>query len=163
MTQYRYPTPAMVGDYLRAAFGLALTGTPLLMAPGGSFAFWILGPLALLFAVFGLRTGLRHMTVVESDDVRVASRSLWRRELAWSEVTEVKLSYFSTKRDRRDGWMQLTLKSPSGRLRFDSSLDGFGAIARRAHGTAMAKGLELSEATIANFASLGFQPPKSER
>jgi hypothetical protein len=162
MTQYRYPTPAMVGDYLRAAFGLALTGTPLLMAPGGSFAFWILGPLALLFAVFGLRTGLRHMTVVEADESRVASRHLWRRELAWSEVTEVKLSYFSTKRDRRDGWMQLTLKSPGARIRFDSTLDGFGAITRRAHSTALAKGLELTDATIANFASLGFQPPKSD-
>ena len=160
MTELRYPTQAMMGDYVRAAFGLALTGTPLVLSPAGSAATYILGPLALLFAVFGARTALRHRTVVEVDDLHVATNGLWRQELKWSELIEVKLSYFSTKRDRTQGWMQLMLRGPTGKLRFDSTLEGFPEVAKRAHMTARAKGIELSEATISNFASLGFEPSK---
>lgn len=162
MTELRYPTQAMMGDYLRAAFGLTLTGTPLLLSPPGSAATYILGPLALLFAIFGARTALRHRTVVELDELRVATTGLWRQELNWSELLEVKLSYYSTKRDRTQGWMQLMLRGPTGRLRFDSTLEGFPDVARRAHVTARAKGIELSEATISNFASLGFEPSKAK-
>lgn len=161
MTVHTYPTKAMMGDYLRAAFGLALTGTPILLSPPGSAAMYILGPLALLFAIFGARTWIRHRTVVETDDFKVAVRGLRRSELAWSDLQEVKLSYYSTKRDRSQGWMQLALRGPSGRLRFDSTLDGFPEVARRAYQTARAKGLELTEASISNFAALGFEPPKS--
>ena len=122
---------------------------------------YILGPLALLFAIFGARTWLRHRTTVEVDDLKVAMRGLWRSELAWSDLQEVKLNYYSTKRDRSQGWMQLALRGPKGRLRFDSTLDGFPEVARRAYQTARAKGLELPEASISNFAALGFEPPKS--
>lgn len=162
MTEHRYPTKAMVGDYARAAFGLALTGTPILLSPTGSAAIYVLGPLALLFAVFGARTALRHRTVVEADDLKVVVYGLWRGELAWSDLEEAKLNYYSTKRDRAQGWMQLVLRGPSGRLRFDSTLEGFPDVARRAYTTSRAKGLELSEATISNFAALGFEPPKSK-
>ena len=118
--------------------------------------------LALLFAVFGARTALRHRTVVEVDDIKVATHGLWRQEMKWSELIEVKLNYYSTKRDRTSGWMQLMLRGPTGKLRFDSTLDGFPEVARRAHMTARAKGIELTEATISNFASLGFEPAKSK-
>jgi hypothetical protein len=163
MTELRYPTKAMVGDYVRAAFGLTLTGTPILLSPPGSAAVYILGPLALLFLVFGVRTALRHRTVVELDDRKVAVRGLWRGDLDWSELQETRLNYYSTKRDRSQGWMQLVLRGPRGKLRFDSTLDGFPDVARRAYQTSRAKGLELSDASISNFAALGFEPPKSER
>jgi len=162
MTEHRYPTKAMTGDYARAAFGLALTGLPILMAPAGSAVLYVLGPFALLFAVFGVRTWLRHRTLVEMDEQKVVVHGLSKGELAWSELQEVKLNYYSTKRDRSQGWMQLVLRGPSGKLRFDSTLDGFPEVARRAYTTARAKGLELSEASISNFAALGFEPPKTQ-
>lgn len=161
MTVHHYPTKAMMGDYVRAAFGLVLTGTPILLSPPGSAALYILGPLAALFFIFGTRTWLRHRTVVEADEQKIVVRGLWRSELAWSDLEEAKLNYYSTKRDRSQGWMQLVLRGPRGRLRFDSTLDGFPDVARRAYQTARAKGLELSEASISNFAALGFEPPKA--
>ncbi len=160
MIEHRYPTKAMMGDYGRAAFGLLLTGTPILLSPPGSAAIYILGPLALLFAIFGGRTWLRHRTVVRVDDQKVEVHGLWRGELAWADLVETKLNYYSTKRDRSQGWMQLTLRGPNGKLRFDSTLDGFPDVARRAYQTSRAKGIELSEASISNFAALGFEPPK---
>jgi hypothetical protein len=100
--------------------------------------------------------------LVETDEQKVMVHGLWKGELAWSELQEVKLNYYSTKRDRSQGWMQLVLRGPEGRLRFDSTLDGFPEVARRAYQTARAKGLELSEASISNFAALGFKPPKAQ-
>lgn len=161
MSVHHYPTKAMMGDYVRAAFGLVLTGTPILLSPPGSAALYILGPLAALFLVFGARTWFRHRTVVEADDQKVVVRGLWTGELAWSDLQEVKLNYYSTKRDRSQGWMQMVLRGPRGKLRFDSTLDGFPEVARRAYQTARAKGLELTEASVSNFAALGFEPPKA--
>jgi hypothetical protein len=159
--RHHYPTKAMMGDYLRAGFGLALTGTPLLLSPAGSAAIWVLGPLFALFAVFGARTALRHRTVVEADDQHITTLGLWRQQLAWSALDEVKLNYYSTKRDRSQGWMQLVLSGGGNRVRIDSTLEGFPDVARRAYDTARAKGLELSESTVANFAALGFEPAKA--
>lgn len=160
MTRHHYPAKAMMGDYIRAGFGLVLTGTPMLLSPAGSAALWVLGPLFTLFAVFGARTALRHHTVVETDEQRIVARGLLSQQLTWSALEEVKLNYYSTKRDRSQGWMQLVLIAGKDRVRLDSTLEGFPEVARRAYLTARAKGLELSEATVANFAALGFEPPK---
>jgi hypothetical protein len=160
MTRHHYPTKAMMGDYIRAGFGLALTGTPLLLSPAGSAAVWILGPLVTLFAVFGARTALRHRTVVEADEQGIVTHGLWRERVAWSALDEVKLNYYSTKRDRSQGWMQLVLIAGKDKVRLDSTLEGFPEVARRAYAMARAKGLDLSEATVSNFAALGFEPPK---
>lgn len=157
-----YPSKAMLGDYLRAAFGLTLTGTPIVLSGPGSATVWVLGPLALLFAIFGARTALRHRTTVELDDINVVVYGLGTQKLAWSDLQDIRLNYYSTKRDRSQGWMQLVLRGPNAKLRFDSTLDGFPDVARRAYTTARAKGFELTEATISNFAALGFEPPKAK-
>ena len=68
----------------------------------------------------------------------------------------MKLSYFSTKRDRSDGWMQLSLGSTGSRtLRVDSALEGFYDIVERAARAAETAGLPLSVATLANLRSMG--------
>ena len=67
----------------------------------------------------------------------------------------MKLSYFSTKRDRKEGWMQLDLKAAHGRIRVDSTLDDFPLIARRAVEAANARGVPLPDATRGNLTGLG--------
>ena len=53
--------------------------------------------------------------------------------IEWDRLDRLKLSYFSTKRDRSDGWMQLTVGSAGGRtVKIDSSLDGFHDVVERA-------------------------------
>jgi hypothetical protein len=74
----------------------------------------------------------------------------------WGRIDRLKLSYFSTKRDRSDGWMQLSVGSTGGRtVRLDSSLDGFHDIVERAARAAQASGLPLSDATRANLKAMG--------
>jgi hypothetical protein len=74
----------------------------------------------------------------------------------WTRLDRMKLSYFSTKRDRSDGWMQLSIGSTGGRaVKVDSSLDGFHDIVERAAHAAEAGDIELSETTRANLRSMG--------
>ena len=57
-------------------------------------------------------------------------------------LDRLKLSYFSTKRDRSDGWMQLSVGSTGGRMvKVNSSLDGFHDIVERAARAAEAGGV----------------------
>jgi hypothetical protein len=74
----------------------------------------------------------------------------------WNRLDRLKLSYFSTKRDRSDGWMQLSIGSAGGRtVKLDSSLDGFHDVVERAARAAETAGLPLSETTRANLKAMG--------
>ncbi|MHA1570099.1 MAG: hypothetical protein ACTSXZ_11575 [Alphaproteobacteria bacterium] len=174
MTRHHYPWPALRADYLRAGIGLALTGAPLFAVPDGTVVSVILGALVLLFLALGLRTGLRHASRFESDDEevrRVAPALLhlpappfwpaspfWpARRVAWDGIERLRLRFFSTRRDRTGGWMQLTVGDTGGALNFDSSLDGFESVARRAAAAAARNRLPLNDATRANLAALGIR------
>jgi hypothetical protein len=155
MTTHRYPPSALRGDYARAGLGLALTLGPAAMVQPGSGALWVLGPLALLFAVFALRTLGRQLAVVELGPDGVSVSGLGRSSLRWDEIRSLRLDYYSTRGDRTGGWMQLTAKGPSGKIRVDSALEDFVSVVRAASDAARKAGLEVSEATQANLGHLG--------
>ena len=73
----------------------------------------------------------------------------------------MKLGYYSTRRDRKSGWMQLELGAGRARLSLDSRLDGFDRLVRFATAAAAERELELSEATAANLSALGIRVPES--
>jgi hypothetical protein len=155
MSTHRYPPSALRGDYARAGLGLALTLGPATMVQPGSGALWVLLPLALLFAVFALRTLGRQLAVVELGPEGVAVSGLGRSTLRWDEIRSMRLDYYSTRGDRTGGWMQLTAKGPSGKIRVDSALEDFVAVVRAASDAARKAGLDVSEATQANLGHLG--------
>ncbi|HUT50795.1 MAG TPA: hypothetical protein VM325_15765 [Alphaproteobacteria bacterium] len=158
--RYRYPWSELRGDYLRAGFGIALTGLPFIATWGELYAGLILGALMGLFAFFGLRTALRQSSVYEVGDDAIA-RNGWsilgarRASLAWREVERVKLAFYSTRRDRSKGWMHLTITGGRHTLGIDSILEGFDDIAARGAAAAAANGVAMSDATLRNFAALG--------
>jgi len=157
MSVHRYPTSAILADYGRAGVGFALTGGPLMfLQPATAFA-WCLGGLALVFAAFGARTAVRQLTRYELNDAALEARGPWRRRVVWDELEALRLRFFSTKRDRKEGWMQLDLKARSGRLRVDSTLDDFHLIARRAVEAATRRGIDMPDATRGNLAGLGIR------
>jgi hypothetical protein len=161
MTRHTYPAAAMVGDYLRAAAGLVPSGFLLVTLPVGATAAVVLGGFAAIFAVFGLRTALRHGTSLEMTDTALRARSAWRSTIEWAKLDHMRLAYYSTRRDRRSGWMQLDLGAGGARLRLDSRIDGFDRVVHQAAMVAAARGLELSEATAANLQALGIRLPDS--
>jgi hypothetical protein len=152
---HRYPAESLRGDYLRAAAGAALCGFPFLITPVHPIAALILGGLTILFATYGARTWLRRTETIVMDDTGLTAGVLYRRHLPWQDLGQLKLRYFSTRRDRSGGWMQLVLRGRGMSVGIDSELDGFVDICRRARDAARLKRLDLSESTIRNFLAIG--------
>ena len=163
MIEYRYPARALAGDYARAGIGLLVTLGPLLFVPASPVMMVILGGLAALFLAFGARTVLRQCTVVRLDDAGIAAVGPVRAQIAWKDLEGLALAYYSTRRDRTRGWMQVTMKGRGSRLRIDSTIDGFGDIVRAATRHAERRGLGLSPATMGNLTAMGIDSHGGDR
>lgn len=162
-SRHGYPTSAMAGDYVRAAAGLLPSAALLAAVPTGPAATVILGGFAAIFAVFGLRTVVRHGTSIELGEDGLRATGTRQQTIRWAELDRFKLSYYSTRRDRRSGWMQLELGAGRTRVQIDSRIAGFDEVVRRAVSAAEARGVPLSEATGANLDALGIKSFGGER
>jgi len=162
MSEHRYSRRALLADYARAAAGFALTAGPLLVINvEKKFAYGLAG-LALLFLAYAVRTGLRERFALVIDEAGLHGRG-WRETMVpWEEMGRVRLYYYSTRRDRSGGWMQLVIEGQGTSLSLDTGIEGFAEIARRAGTEAVRRGLPLNLATRANFASLGVALPPAE-
>jgi hypothetical protein len=157
MSEHRYPLSALVGDYTRAGAGVLLTGAPLVMLPLNLYVMTILGGLTALFAAFAGATYLRQRCRIVLDADAIAARGFFPVRLYWNMIDGVRLRYFATRRDGKHGWMELTLRSAGRKLRLDSRMEDFSAIARLAADAARRRHLGLTPATAANFAALGIE------
>lgn len=155
MTLMRYPMRVLWASYLQAGVGFAMMTALMVTAAPGATVSVVLIALAALFLGYGLRTALRQATRYGCDERGIAAIGPVSRAIEWGEVVNVKLSYYTTRRDGTSGWWQLDIKGRDSRMRIDSTLDGFGAIAERAIREARARGVELSPTTVENLAPLG--------
>jgi hypothetical protein len=145
-----------MADYARAGAGLVLTGGPLALVPTAPAVAWVLAAMALLFALFALRTAARHVGPVTCDERAVTIGGPLGGAVPWDDVTMVGLAFFATRRDRRRGWMQLKLKGRRGRaVTIDSTIENFDAIVDRAAKAARANGVALGDTTRANLEAMG--------
>lgn len=152
----RYPRQTLWADYVRAGAGVVLCGAPLLTLEVNHWLAVILAAGFVLFALFLVRTALRHHTRYVLGPDTLCADGPAGAVVEWRRLDRLKLSYFSTKRDRSDGWMQLAVGSAGGRtVKVDSSLDGFHDVVERAARAAEETGLTLSEATRANLRAMG--------
>lgn len=156
MTSYRYPMKSLIGDYIRGGGGLLITGGLLLAATMLTIFQYLFAAAAILFAGFVFRTWQRHQTVFELTDEGLAANGPFGKKLRWAEINEIRLRYFTTRRDRKEGWFQLTVLGDGGKVSIDSSLEGFEALLSRCAETIRRNQLELSDATAENFAAAGF-------
>lgn len=157
---YRYTWSNLRGDYLRTGLGLAITLVPLAAVTDSPIAAWVMGGLAGVFALFGARTGARHLSRFEVDGeavtrTRISTLPPRRVTVRWREVDRVRLAFYSTRRDRSQGWMHLKIGGGGSKLGFDSIIDGFEDIAALALNAAAVNNVQLSAATARNFAALG--------
>lgn len=162
MTELRYPTRVLLGDYLRAAAGLSVGLGVLVMVPPSPVILAIFGSLALLFGVFGLRTAHRHLLRVHISPDGIACQGLATKTIPWQQLDSVRLRYFGARRSKwrpvGKGFMQLTLKGAGTGMTFESSIEDFERLAARAAAALRAKGLALEPATASNLIELGIDP-----
>ncbi len=160
MSGYRFAVKPLRRDYIRAGIGLFLSGGGFLLASGGSIGEYVFGPIALVFLAFLIHTAIRHRTyydltvdgIQRSNGLGPIKRT---STLAWRDLRRVSLRYFSTRRDRSEGWLQLTLVGSGTRFSLDSTLEGFDAVIAATAGAIREHGITVKATTAGNFAALG--------
>ncbi len=179
MSLHRYPLKSVIGDYLRAAAGLIIALGLLLSGALPWFVTLLFSLLALLFGLFALRTMKRHYLEVSLEREAItthlkpvgqtSAEGRFKNRLDWQDLKEVKLRYFGSRRAHKSegggGFMQLTLtgrgSNASGgqerktTMSFESSLEGFSEIVRRAVDEARRLKLKVDPTTAGNLLPLG--------
>ena len=157
---YRYPLKALAPDLLRAAGGIAVTAGPLPWLADSPVAFAVLAGLALAFVVFGVTTLIRRSTIIELTPSGISTSGLRRARVEWDKIRKIDLRYFSTRRDREKGWMQLRVYGGGSRVRLDSALEGFAEVTASVAAAAVEGGAIIDEPTRANLRAIGIQPER---
>ncbi len=159
MSTHRYPIKALTGDYVRAGAGSAVTLAPMLLVAESPVMIAVLGSLAALFVCFGLRTWRRQLTRVEVTQHEITTEASAppapRVSIPWRGLSGLKLRFFSTQRDRKQGWLQMSLSAEDSTLRIDSNLDDFESVVRRAAAAALANDVQMDPMTTSNLDALG--------
>ena len=150
----RYPRRALVADYARAGVGLAVSLAPLAAARPAPAMAWALGAAAALFLVYFMRTVERQLTQFTWDEAGIRAEGPLGASIRWDDLRSLRLAYYSTRRDREEGWMQLKLGDARRSIRTDSDLAGFADLVRAAAAHAARRGIELDAATRSNLAGL---------
>lgn len=162
LTLHAYGWKPVAADLARAGLGLAFCLLPLAVRDMGSTTTLPLLAAAALFAVYGAVAVIRRRTRLAVTDDAIEARALRPVRLDWRELGDLSLAYYSTRRTREKGWMELRLKGSNGAtIRCDSSIDGFEAILRRAVAAARANRLPFDRATAGNLQALGLAPPEA--
>ena len=152
---FHYSLRALSGDYACGAIGLACTAVPLLFVQPAALVAWALAATAALFLVYFGRTVCRQLTHIELDEAGIRVKGPLGAAIRWEDLRSLRLNFYSTRRDREGGWMQLRLRDARCTIRIDSELDGFAGLVRAAAAEAARQSVEIDEATRGNLALLG--------
>ena len=155
VTVLRYPQGTVIADYIRALVGMIITLGPLAFLNVGSVMVYILAGLGALFIFYGFRTILRHLTHVELSAGGIRIAGPMGRAIRWRDLDDMSLRYYTTRRDKSDGWMLLKLKGKGSIVALDSTLDGFDDIVVSALEAARDNGVVLKDSTLANLPAMG--------
>jgi len=157
-----YPVRSLWPDYARAGLGLAIALAPMPWVPAGSFGNWVLGVLALLFGGFAAMTWVKQRSTVQMNPSGIRIHGPVRRDIAWSALDRLALRFYSTRKERGQGWMQLKLAGGGATVTIDSNLDRFDIVTARAARAAAENALALDPTTLANLEALGVWPVDTE-
>ena len=152
---FHYPFWALAGDYACGSIGLACTAVPLLFVQPAALVAWALAAAAALFLVYFGRTVCRQLTHIELDEAGIRVKGPLGAAIRWEDLRSLRLNYYSTRRDREGGWMQLRLRDARCTIRVDSELDGFAGLVRAAATEAARLGVDLDESTRGTLVLLG--------
>ena len=161
ITFYRYPRRALAGDYLRSVGGVALGVFAVAAAGPGVWIVAIFGSLIAIFGYFGLRTVERQLLEVALTSEGIFTKSLRRKEIAWQDLEALKLRFFGTRREIKNGsggFMQLTLNGSRDKMKFESSIEGFADIAWHASRALRRNNQGVDPTTAGNLLALGVHP-----
>lgn len=170
-----YPKDRLRDDFIKAGGGLLVAVLLIAFVPGSPVAYGLAAISAGAGAWLG-REALRRRYVlmrVDEKGVHAVMRApgivmaLFRREtfIAWDDLKQLKLRWYATRRDRSQGFFELTLRSEGprpARLVVDDRLNDFLRLLREAEKAARRNLLMLDEATAHNLAGASPAPAGPE-
>ena len=159
---FQYSWRALFPDYAGSAAGLAFSLGPLAFVHPATLVAWVLAAAAALFLVYFGRTVCRQLTHIELDKAGIRARGPLGSAIRWEDLRSLQLDYYSTRRDREGGWMQLKLRDAQRTIRIDSGLDGFVELVRGVALEARRRGADIDAATRANLGALGIAQAAAE-
>lgn len=162
MTTHRYERGAILADYARGGVGLAVFSVPLIATPLATTLTVIFSGLSALFGVYVIRTWLRSAQAIEVDGDGIRRSGPMSITIPWSELKTFEIRYFSTRRDKTGGWMEMKITAEGSKLAVESSIDDFEAVVRHCMLVAQRNGLELSPTTQDNLRALGLLGPSED-
>jgi hypothetical protein len=156
-TIHRWPHPSLNGDMIRGAIAFGVSLLLLLIAPIGSPGFFAVIVLLVLFGSYLASTISKWSSVVTvgDDGISTSGGLFGGRSITWKELQRFDLRYFPLSRDRKQGWMELKLKSARTTIVIDDRLDRFSDVLARAWAAARAADVGISDATHANLVHAG--------
>ena len=153
---YRWPRMAVIGDYWRSGIGFAVSLFFLVLVPVVSIAFVLAFALTIVFGLYLAQTALRaHTTLTLLPEGLAVSSLFGNRVIRWDTLDQFALRYYTLRRDREAGWMDLKLSSGGASITLDDRLDGFRPILERAWEAARARDIGISSSTYANLTAAG--------
>jgi hypothetical protein len=153
---YRWPPGSLNGDYIRSGLGFGLSFFFAILVPIGSLVFPVLVTLTLVFAAFLAQTTLRARTAFALlPEGLGVSGFFGSRMFRWDELDHFALRYYTLRRDKEAGWMDLKLGAAGRTVTLDDRVDGFHAILARAWQAARDRDLGVSASTFANLTAAG--------
>lgn len=157
MSQHTYPRSSLATAYFKAGFGLLVSGGALFFLNLSEGLLIVFGILFLMFMVFSIKVVLRSTTIVRlsQEGMHVTGTLRAPRFLRWEDAEGLKISYFSTRRDRENGWMQLRFYVRGRHITIDSSISQFDTIAEYAAAAVKEKNIAMDSFTRTNLEALG--------
>ena len=166
MTELRYPFSALVWDYARGIAGTVIGLVILVTNEWHNQLVWLFVGLTILFATYTIMTLAKSLARFRVSEEGIECGAFRKRTIRWGELSELALRFYPTSRNRKKGWMTLTLKASSAagaargqtgttKLEIDSTLPGFSEIASRAAHAAKENKLTVDRVTAENLAALG--------
>ena len=160
MTELRYPFSALVWDYVRGIAGIVICFVILVTNEWHNQLVWLFVGLTVLFAIYTMTTIAKHVARFRVSEEGIECGGFRRQSIRWGDLSELALRYYPTSRNRKKGWMTLTLKATGGASRpasvkIESNLPGFTEIATRAAWAAKENSLMVDRETADNLAALG--------
>ncbi len=165
MTELRYPLSALFWDYARGIAGMVICFVILVTNEWQNQLVWLFVGLTVLFALYTMTTIAKNLTRFRVTEEGIECGGFRRQAIRWADLAELSLRYYPTSRNRKKGWMSLTLKggaaksgpekSGAGKIQIDSNLPGFPEIAARAAHAARENKVLVDRVTADNMAALG--------
>ncbi|MDP2698104.1 hypothetical protein [Thalassospira sp.] len=148
----RYSKQAIMPDLIRAVAGIVLCGGISLVPGVIELLRWIGLGLSILFIVYLVRTILRMKIRIHVSEYGMRLTGMTDgTAFAWPELAGFRLRYFSTRRDGKKGWFELTLTAPGSKIVTESTLDGFDKLLSLARDAAQDNGLMVDDITRTNL------------